>query len=835
VGSLARQSLAARHSLRRLSVIAALGIAAACGDHTPVAPRIAPGHARLSVAPRYAKLPDGAPIIVLSKVRGVLIGTGGDSIAVEADFQGDSAVLTFDVAFSGSTANYTLELTEYDTKGVIAFKGSQTITLKPGDNPGIAAPVLVPAGPDATLKSISVTPNSATINSGATAAFTVSGTNSSGQTTAPNHVAWTTSNSAIATVDDNGVVTAGGAQGATWVVARMITGLADSAKVTVHAPVAKVNVAPAALQLVRGDSGAVAAELRDASGNLIDDRSATWSSSDPTVATIASNGVVRALKIGTATLTASAEGKTGTATVTVVSPIDHVQITPATLTMSSLHETQSVTATIVPRTGASVAGIALTYSSSNSAVASVDANGTVTANANGSATITATAESFSATASVTVQQVAATISISPKTAGVNSIGDSRAFSAAATDALGNAMAIPFTWSSSDVTIAKVDANGVATAVHGGTATITASIGSKSVSATFNVIPVPRSISISLDTSSIKVGSSTNAHASFADATGNALSDVTPAWSTTTPSIISIGADGRIVGLSGGLGKITASAGSLTGTTTITVVSTDTVKSGKILIYGPSMDNFSFGTFSRTPRGGAAPAGVSAGRTVPQPNARPSGIRASSRIRASFNTFSGAENELTLAQKAGLDVTVVDAPTWASMSRSDFAKYSAIVFGDNDCSSDPIGVLGAAFANASVWLPLVTGRVVLIGTDYVFHQQDGGMQMVQNALKWVSQSSGTALFASLSCYYFSAPANTPVSFLSSLGTFSVVGQDFSSDQVLIADPTHPIMAGVTAASLSNWGESIHEMFTAFPASFQVLATSGDGKPYVIAKP
>src|SRR5581483_5724824 len=146
----------------------------------------------------------------------------------------------------------------------------------------------------------------------------------------------------------------------------------------------------------------------------IDDRTATWSSSDATVATVAANGVVKALKIGTATITATAEGRAGSAAVTVVSPIDHVTISPSTLTMASLHETQSVKGTIVPRTGASVAGIPLGYSSSNTAVASVDANGVVTANSNGSATITATAETFTATASVTVQQVAATIAISPK-------------------------------------------------------------------------------------------------------------------------------------------------------------------------------------------------------------------------------------------------------------------------------------------------------------------------------------------------------------------------------------------------------------------------------------
>lgn len=836
MGSLARQSFTPTRILRRLGLLAAVVAPLACGDHPPVAPRLAPGHARFSVAPRYAKLADGTPVVTLSKARGVLTDGHGNSYTVEAEFHGDSAVLVFDVAFSGSTADFTLDLTEYDTNGIVVFHGTQAITLKPGDNPGVAAPVLVPAGPDAALTKITVSPNAVTLNSGGTASLSVSGTTSDGKSATPNHLAWTSSNSAIATVDQStGVVTAGPSQGSVWIYAKTLT-LADSAKVTVHAPVAKVNVAPATLQLVRGDAGAVSAELRDAGGNLIDDRTATWSSSDASVATVAANGVVKALKIGTATITGSAEGKSGSAAVMVVSPIDHVEIAPTALTFSSLHQTQNVKGTIVARSGASVAGIPLAYSSSSSAVASVDANGVVTANANGTATITATAETFTATASVTVQQVAATVSISPTTTGVNSIGDTRTFTATASDALGNPVTIPFTWSSSDVTIATVDQKGVATAVKGGTATITASIGAKSASATFSVIPVPRSISVQLDTGTINVGGGTNAHASFADANGNPLGGVSPTWSTTTPSIISVSSDGHISGLSGGTGKVVASAGSLSGTASITV-NAPSHGTGKVLIYGPSMESFGVSFASRRPGAGSAPPSAPMPGRVsgPRPNTAPSGIR-SNRIRASFNVFSGEENELSLAQKAGLNVTVVDAATWSSMTRSDFAQYSEIVFGDPDCSSDPSGVLGPALANASIWAPLITGRVVLVGTDYVFHQQDGGMQMVQNALSWVAGSTGTGLFASLSCYYYSASAGTPVSFLTPFGTFGVVGQFAAdADNAIITNPTHPIMVGVTAASLSQWGESIHEMFTTFPASFSVLATSGDGKPYVIARP
>ena len=199
------------------------------------------------------------------------------------------------------------------------------------------------------------------------------------------------------------------------------------------------------------------------------------------------------------------------------------------------------------------------------------------------------------------------------------------------------------------------------------------------------------------------------------------------------------------------------------------------------------------------------------------------------------TFSGFQNEQTLAQSAGLQVTVADSATWAHMSTADFAAFSAIVFGDRTCQTDANFTLRGAIANLSTWAPAIAGPVVLIGTDYVFHQQQGGLLMAQNALKWVSGTTRTGLFMSLSCYFFAASPGTPVSFLTPLGSFGVVGQNFSSNTAKILQPTHPIFQGVTDASLSNWGESIHEMFTSFPSSFVPLATSGDGTPYIIVKP
>jgi uncharacterized protein YjdB len=66
-----------------------------------------------------------------------------------------------------------------------------------------------------------------------------------------------------------------------------------------------------------GFTAPLTALTRDASGNVLTGRVVTWTSSNTAVASVSSAGVVTGVKVGTATITATSEGKTGTATVTV--------------------------------------------------------------------------------------------------------------------------------------------------------------------------------------------------------------------------------------------------------------------------------------------------------------------------------------------------------------------------------------------------------------------------------------------------------------------------------------------------------------------------------------
>ena len=207
-------------------------------------------------------------------------------------------------------------------------------------------------------------------------------------------------------------------------------------------------------------------------------------------------------------------------------------------------------------------------------------------------------------------------------------------------------------------------------------------------------------------------------------------------------------------------------------------------------------------------------------------------------------------EAQAAQAVGLTPVVVDNATWMSMSTADFAKYQVIVVGDPACSADP-GLATAATMTTSVWGPAVNGNVIINGTDPVFHAEyggkAGGQTLVYKSVAFAGNQTGkTGLYVSLSCEYISAYSPTHVPVLDALndGEFDV--QQVGCYNAVHIVATHPALAGLTDADLSNWYCSVHEAFTKWPADFQVLAiaegagatyTAADGTtgiPYIIAR-
>ena len=95
---------------------------------------------------------------------------------------------------------------------------------------------------------------------------------------------------------------------------------ADTAHISVTAtpvPVHTVTVTPGSISIVLADTARFSATLADSTGSAVFGRAITWSLSDSTVATIAGSGFVQAIKVGTTTVIATSEGRSGTAVLTV--------------------------------------------------------------------------------------------------------------------------------------------------------------------------------------------------------------------------------------------------------------------------------------------------------------------------------------------------------------------------------------------------------------------------------------------------------------------------------------------------------------------------------------
>src|SRR5437660_1374051 len=149
-------------------------------------------------------------------------------------------------------------------------------------------------------------------------------------------------------------------------------GVSDTATVTVTAvPVAAVSVSPTSASVTVGQTVQLAATTTDATGNVLSGRAVTWTSSNLGVAAVSSSGLVSALVVGSATLTATSEGHGATGALTVSSvPVASVVVSPAS---SSAQVGASVQFTAVPKdlAGNALTGRAVSWASSNGSVVTV--------------------------------------------------------------------------------------------------------------------------------------------------------------------------------------------------------------------------------------------------------------------------------------------------------------------------------------------------------------------------------------------------------------------------------------------------------------------------------
>jgi uncharacterized protein YjdB len=454
--------------------------------------------------------------------------------------------------------------------------GSVTITASSEGKSGTATVTIAPAAP-APVASVTITPPAASVAVGQTQLLQAQTLDASGGTLTGRAVAWSTSNAAVATVSPGGLVTGVAPGDAT--VSATSEGKEGTAAITVTAaapvPVATVTVAPTTLPLQTGQTGTLTATTRDAANNVLTGRTVAWTTSNAGVATVAPNGTVTAVAVGTATITATSEGKTGTATVTVTAPalvpVATVTVAPSTLPLQ-VGQTGTLTATTRDAANNVLTGRTITWSSGSPGVATVAPNGTVTAVAPGSATITATSEGKTGTAAVTVTAVpVATVTVAPTSADLT-IGGTQQITATPRDAQDNPLTgRVITWQTGNSAVATVTQTGLITAVGAGNTTVTAtSEGQVGTVAVAVAPPAVGTVTVAPTSATVNVAFTTTLAATVRDVNGVVIPGAAVAWSSSNTLVAVVTQTGVVTGLLPGTATITASSGGKSGTSTITV-------------------------------------------------------------------------------------------------------------------------------------------------------------------------------------------------------------------------------------------------------------------------
>src|SRR5438128_389734 len=216
--------------------------------------------------------------------------------------------------------------------GADAGAAKVVVSGRPG---GIADTAIISVMP-APVASVAVSPATMSVQVGGTVQLAAATKDSAGNPLSGRAVAWMSSNPAIAAASPSGLVTAVAAGAAT--ITATSEGKSGTASVTVTtlppppppppAPVATVTVSPASASLTVGQSVQLNATLKDASGNVLNGRTVSWASGTSGVATVSGSGLVTGVAAGSATLTATSEGQSGTAAITVTAVVTN----PGTVT-----------------------------------------------------------------------------------------------------------------------------------------------------------------------------------------------------------------------------------------------------------------------------------------------------------------------------------------------------------------------------------------------------------------------------------------------------------------------------------------------------------------------
>jgi len=503
----------------------------------------------------------------------LMVGETKGFVATALDQDGN-AMPGIDIAWSSSDP--TVGTIDDDGVFTALVAGTATVTAASGDIAGTATVTVSDEEP--VLTGLNVTPPRATLAAGDSLKFIVTARDQNGNVMPAGAVAWTSSDPAAGTIDDDGVFTALAA-GTTTVTATSGE-VAATAAVTVIAAEPEfgmVVLSPPEVTLETGDTLQFEAVAFNSYGETVPAAALTWASSDPAAGTIDDDGVFTALAAGTTTVTAASGDIAGTAVVTVSSDepvLSRIAITPPAITLNAGDE-ETFVATAYDQHGTAMPADAVAWASSDPAAGTIDDGGLFIALDAGTTTITATADGITGAADVTVVRPAPGVVVSPPAITLDE-GETWLFTATLVDPEDDALfSGVVAWSSHDETVGTIDEDGFFTALSEGAVTITATIdGSGEIgTAVVTVRPAsafPARIAISPSDFTIAAGQDLRLTATVYDQYGDEMPGVAVAFESSDPHIGTIDDSGLFAALKDDSVVLTATAGDISGSARVTV-------------------------------------------------------------------------------------------------------------------------------------------------------------------------------------------------------------------------------------------------------------------------
>lgn len=393
-------------------------------------------------------------------------------------------------------------------------------------------------------------------------------------TTDTKTVDWSSSNTNIATVDATGKVTGVAPGDAIITATPRATGVA-AATITIHvvSELQSISLNKSSLDMAKENSETLTVTYNPT--NTTSNKSITWTSSNPSVATVDANGKVTAENYGTTTITATSVAvptATATCEVTVSNHLQSISLSETEFNLNRGNE-KALTVTYVAENpnDDTTDSKSIIWTSSDDSVAVVNSSGVVSATGKGTATITANASGVSgvpaATAivhvSVPLQSIALEDNFELQPGSSKTIG----VTYNPTDA-----DIPtLTWTSSDTSKVTVNNSGEVTAVSPGSAVITVDAGNSITDTVTVTVPEIHVDTVVINKSQLTLekGALQTLTASYLPENATDATDVT--WSSQNSSIASVDSNGLVTAVSGGTTKIIAEINGITAECEVTVI------------------------------------------------------------------------------------------------------------------------------------------------------------------------------------------------------------------------------------------------------------------------